>query len=73
MNLLPAAGPSGGAIRPEGGCAGNFYTTRKWTFEGGALILRDHNGKPLAELKLLAQGRFVGQTAAGGQPVSLVR
>jgi hypothetical protein len=73
MNLGPASGPAEGAVRPEGGCAGSFYTTRKWTFEGGGLVLRDHNGKPLAQLKLLAPGRFEGQTAAGGQPVSLVR
>jgi hypothetical protein len=73
MNLTPATGPAEGGVRPEGGCAGNFYTTRKWTFESGSLILRDHNGKPLAQMKLLAQGRFEGQSTAGGQAVSLVR
>lgn len=73
VNLGPPAGPGEGAVRPEGGCGGNFYTTRKWTFENGALILRDHNGKALAQLRLLGHGRFEGQTAAGGEPVSLVR
>jgi hypothetical protein len=73
INVGTGAASNEGSIRPEGGCAGNFYTARKWTFESSALILRDHTGKPLAQLSLLAPGRFEGQIAAGGQHVSLVR
>jgi hypothetical protein len=73
VNLGAGAAPNEGTVRPEGGCAGKFFTTRKWTFENDALILRDHTGKPLAQLTLLAPGRFEGGTAAGGQHVSLVR
>ena len=70
MNLT--ASGNEGAIRPEGGCPGNFFTSRKWTFEGGALILRNHNNEPLGQLTMAAPGRFEGQ-ATGGQPVSLAR
>jgi hypothetical protein len=71
MNLV-SGGPSEGAIRPEGGCPGNFFTSRKWTFENGALVIRDHNGQPLGRLTQVVPGRFEGQATAG-QPVSLVR
>lgn len=72
-NLTVSAAPGEGAVRPEGGCGGSFYTTRKWTFEDNALFLRDHTGKPLARLTLQGAGRFEGETTAGGQHVSLVR
>ncbi len=60
-----------GTIAPEGGCPGNFFTSRKWTFERGALIIRDHKGEPLAELSF-AGGRFEGQQTGGGA-ISLSR
>ncbi|MBX6425230.1 MAG: AprI/Inh family metalloprotease inhibitor [Variibacter sp.] len=72
VNLAGGASPNEGAVRPEGGCPGNFYTTRKWTFENGALILRDHNGQPLAELRQIGPGRFEGQST-DARHVSLVR
>jgi hypothetical protein len=72
MGFTGTPGDSEGAIRPEGGCPGNFFTSRKWTFEGGALLLRNHNGEPLARLSEAAPGRFDGQSTAG-QPVSLAR
>src|ERR1700728_2248790 len=58
----PAAGQ--GTIAPEGGCPGSFYTSRKWTFEHGALIIRDHKSEVLAELPL-AGGRFEGRQTDG--------
>jgi hypothetical protein len=58
-------------IAPEGGCPGNFYTSRKWTYERGMLIMRDHKGEPLAELSF-AGGRFEGHQTGGGA-VSLSR
>ncbi len=72
VSLTGAPGASEGAVRPEGGCPGNFFTSRKWSFEGGALILRNHNNEPLGQLTMAAPGRFEGQ-ATGGQPVSLAR
>ena len=66
----PEAGE--GTIAPEGGCPGNFYTSRKWTFEGGSLVIRDHNGQPLGQLAQAAPGRFDGK-ATNGQQVLLTR
>jgi Protease inhibitor Inh len=66
---MPAAAQ--GTIAPEGGCPGNFFTSRKWTFEHGALIIRDHKSEVLAELAF-ASGRFEGHQTAGGA-VSLAR
>jgi hypothetical protein len=54
-----------GTIAPEGGCPGNFYTSRKWTFDQTGLVLRDHNGQPLAQLALAGPGRFEGKATAG--------
>ena len=56
MNFNAAAGEGEGTIAPEGGCPGNFYTSRKWTFEQGSLVIRDHNGQPLGQLALAAPG-----------------
>lgn len=60
-----------GTIAPEGGCPGNFFTSRKWTFEHEALIIRDHKGAALGQLSF-ADGRFAGQDA-GGAALSLSR
>jgi hypothetical protein len=56
-----------GTIAPEGGCPGNFFTSRKWTFEQGSLVLRDHTGAPLAQLAQAAPGRFDGKATNGLQ------
>lgn len=56
-----------GTIAPEGGCPGSFYTSRKWTFENGSLVIRDHTGKPLGELAPAAPGRFDGKSVSGMQ------
>jgi len=56
-----------GTIAPEGGCPGSFYTSRKWTFENGSLVIRDHNSKPLGELALASPGRFDGKSISGMQ------
>jgi hypothetical protein len=68
---LTSTGPTEGAVRPEGGCAGKFFTSRKWDFDGPSLVIRDHNDQPLAHLKQIVAGRYEGQ-ATNGQPVSLV-
>ena len=61
-----------GTVAPEGGCPGNFYTSRKWTFDQTGLVIRDHNGQPLAQLALAGPGRFEGKATAGAT-VTLAR
>jgi hypothetical protein len=71
MNFGHAPAAAQGTIAPEGGCPGNFFTSRKWTFEHGALIIRDHKSEALAELSF-AGGRFEGHQTGGGA-LSLAR
>ena len=72
MTFAGSPGVGEGTIRPEGGCPGNFFTSRKWTFEDGALILRNHNSEPLGQLRPSGQAAFAGD-ATSGQQVSLSR
>ena len=72
MTFNAAAGEGEGTIAPEGGCPGNFYTSRKWTFEQGSLVIRDHTGAPLGQLALASPGRFDGK-ATNGQALLLSR
>lgn len=65
MNFGSAPGADQGTIAPEGGCPGNFFTSRKWTFEHGVLIIRDHKDQPLAQLTF-AGGPFTGHETNGG-------
>jgi hypothetical protein len=64
MTLGDAAGAAQGTIAPAGGCPGNFFTSRKWTFERNMLIIHDHKGATLAQLSY-AGGHFEGQDANG--------
>jgi hypothetical protein len=57
--------PGQGTIAPEGGCPGNFFTSRQWTFEAGMLIIRDFQSRPLARLSY-SGGGFQGQDAQLG-------
>jgi hypothetical protein len=59
------ARPGQGTIAPEGGCPGNFFTSRHWTFEAGMLIIRDFQNRPLAQLSY-SGGGFQGQDAQLG-------
>jgi len=72
MTLSGAPGAAEGTIAPEGGCPGNFFTSRKWTLEHGSLVIRDHNGQPLAQLTQADAGRYDGK-AANGIIVTLTR
>ena len=65
MTFGDAPGAAQGTIAPEGGCPGNFFTSRKWTFEHGNLIIRDFKGQPLAQLSYSGD-RFEGQDSNGG-------
>jgi Protease inhibitor Inh len=71
MNFGHASAAAQGTIAPEGGCPGNFFTSRKWTFEHGALIIRDHKSEVLAELSFAA-GHFEGHQTDGAA-LSLAR
>ena len=71
VNFSGAAGGQEGAVKPEGGCPGNFFTSRHWTLAQGALTIVDQNNQPLAQLNY-ADGRFEGKAAAG-TPVTLER
>jgi Protease inhibitor Inh len=72
MTFNAAPGAVEGAIAPEGGCPGNFFTSRQWALSQGALVIRDHNGAPLVQLASVGPDRFEGRTAAG-EVISLAR
>jgi hypothetical protein len=60
-----------GSVTPDGGCPGNFYMSRRWALEGGALTITSDQNQPLAQFKS-AGTYFEGQSAAG-TPVTLSR
>jgi Protease inhibitor Inh len=70
FNAVPGAVEGG--IAPEGGCPGNFFTSRQWALSQGALVIRDHNGAPLVQLASVGPDRFEGRTATG-EVISLAR
>ena len=76
MNFTGAPKATGGTIAPEGGCPGNFFTSRKWTLsEDGKIIIEDHNGQQLVQMTPSSTGTtlwFEGQ-AATGERVMLAR
>jgi hypothetical protein len=72
MTFNAAPGALEGGIAPEGGCPGNFFTSRQWVLNQGALVIRDHNGAPLVQLASVGPDRFEGRTAAG-EVISLAR
>lgn len=53
-----------GTIAPAGGCPGNFFTSRKWAFEDGKLVIHDFKGKPLAQMSYVG-GHFEGHDSSG--------
>ena len=72
MTFNATPGAAEGGIAPEGGCPGNFFTSRQWALSQGALVIRDHNGAPLVQLASVGPNRFEGRTAAG-EMISLAR
>ncbi|HKA77950.1 MAG TPA: AprI/Inh family metalloprotease inhibitor [Pseudolabrys sp.] len=64
-------GARNGNVAPDGGCPGNFYTSRHWAMESGSLTITDSENELLAQFKLDG-GRFEGQSASG-TPVALSR
>jgi hypothetical protein len=71
MSFGEAPGAQSGAIAPEGGCPGNFFTSRQWAFAQGGLTINDHNNELLAQLDV-ADGHFAGKSVTG-LPVTLTR
>ncbi len=71
MAIKSARDGQSGSISPEGGCPGNFFTSRSWSFENGDLIIQNHNSELLAQLRLAGAG-FEGQSTAG-TPVALTK
>jgi hypothetical protein len=67
----PSPAASEGTIAPAGGCPGKFFTSRKWAYEQGSLVIRDHTGTVLAQLSRSGSG-FDGK-ASTGEPVALIR
>jgi hypothetical protein len=65
MTFADTPGTSEGSIAPAGGCPGNFFTSRKWTYEHDTLIIHDHKGEALVQLSF-SDGRFQGQATGGG-------
>jgi Protease inhibitor Inh len=65
MTFADTPGTAEGSIAPAGGCPGNFYTSRKWTYERDTLIIHDHKGEALVQLSF-SDGRFQGQATGGG-------
>ena len=72
MSFGGAAGAVEGTIAPEGGCPGQFFTSRRWTFDQDALLIRSHTGEVLGRFSMPAPGRFEGQ-ATSGEPLTLSR
>jgi hypothetical protein len=70
MTFGGSTGASDGSIAPAGGCPGNFFTSRKWSYENDKLVIRNHKGEVLTQLSF-ANGHFEGQAAAGA--VTLAR
>jgi len=72
MVFNSTAGALDGTVAPEGRCPGKLVMSRKWTFEQNSLILRNHNGDPLAQLVSSEPGRLEGRSMTG-ESISLTR
>jgi len=59
-----AAAARAGTVTADGGCPGNFYTSRRWVLDNGVLTITSADNQLLAQLKPTATA-FEGQSAAG--------
>jgi hypothetical protein len=73
MTFTVTAGATSGRVAPEGGCPGNFFTSRQWAFDQGALVLYDHKEQLLARLMPSDPPGSFGGTTEHGIGVNLVR
>jgi hypothetical protein len=67
VTLSGGPGAAEGSIKPEGGCPGKFYTSRKWSLQQGALVIQDHTGAQLAQLAMSSPSQFAGPGGSGQQ------
>lgn len=73
MTLTTRGNGFEGSVAPEGGCPGEFFTSRSWALERGFLIIKNHKGNPLARLAASnPPGSFQGN-AGSGIPLTLTR
>jgi len=72
MNFGGPPGTNEGTIAPAGGCPFNFFTSRKWNYVTGGLIIRDHKAEVLAQLSPIGFDRYEGKTS-DGQDITLSR
>ena len=72
MNFGALPDATEGTIAPAGGCPFNFFTSRKWTYITGGLVIRDHKAETLAQLAPVGPDRYEGRTS-DGQQVTLSR
>jgi hypothetical protein len=76
MNFTGAPKATEGTVRPEGGCPGNFFTSRSWSQdEEGQILIKDHNGEQLVKLTPAGSGQslWLEGLAASGERVMLAR
>ena len=71
MNFTATAGQNEGAVVPEGGCPGRFFTGRRWALDKQSLTIIDDRKETLATLTF-ANGRFEGKSV-NDIPVTLNR
>jgi hypothetical protein len=72
MNFGAQPDAAEGTIAPAGGCPFNFFTSRKWNYITGGLVIRDHKAETLAQLAPVGPDRYEGRTS-DGQQVTLSR
>ncbi len=71
LTLTDEPGATDGKIAPAGGCPGDFFTSRKWTFDHDALMIHDYKGQMLVQLSFTG-GHFEGKDA-NGAAITLAR
>jgi hypothetical protein len=71
LEFRGSPGSQTGSVSPDGGCPGNFYMSRRWSIDGGAITISDAEGQPLAHFRLVGD-RYEGQSASS-MPMILSR
>jgi Protease inhibitor Inh len=66
-----AASGRAGSVSPDGGCPEKFYTSRRWSMDGGAITITDAENQPLAHFRLVGD-HYEGQSTTG-IPMTLSR
>jgi protease inhibitor Inh len=72
MSFNARPGVSEGTVAPEGGCPGEFFTSRKWTLDRSNLVIRNHKDEPLAQLSVADPRSFQGKSN-NGETITLSR